>query len=204
MITARHLLAACSSGILLFAVSTGNASDSVKDPNAIIRALAPIEYLPEHQGRKPRPAINLDIRFALNKAALAPEAKAQLDALGQALLSAKLKGKLIEIAGHTDATGPAAYNEALSLRRAEAVVAYLKSQFGIKPARLSVAGHGEERLKNSLAPESGVNRRVEISVVGSLPRDKITVKPQPEPNQIPFDGIRVYGADGKENKTIKW
>jgi outer membrane protein OmpA-like peptidoglycan-associated protein len=204
MIAARHLLAACSSGILFFAVSTGNASDSVKDPNAIIRALAPIEHLPEHQGRKPRPAIDLNIRFALNKATLAPDAKAQLDALGQALLSAKLKGNLIEIAGHTDATGPAAYNKALSLRRAEAVLAYLKSQFEIKPARLSVAGHGEDRLKNPLAPNSSVNRRVEISVLGTLPRDKITAKPQSEPKQIPIEGIRVYGAHGKENKTIKW
>ncbi len=203
MLIAQHLLAVFSSGVLVFAVSTTNASDSVKDPNAIIRALAPIEYLPEHQGRRPRPAIDLDIRFALNKSVLVPDAKAQLDALGQALVSSKLKDKRVEIAGHTDATGSAAYNKALSLHRAQAVAAYLKRRFLIKQTRLSVAGHGEERLLDPLAPESGVNRRVEISVVGLLPKDKAVAKPPPGPKQNSIDGIRVYGADGKENKMIK-
>jgi hypothetical protein len=39
--------------------------------------------------------------------------------------------------------------------------------------------------------------------VGSLPVDKAAAKPLPEPEQKSIDGIRVYGADGKENKTIK-
>jgi outer membrane protein OmpA-like peptidoglycan-associated protein len=86
-----------------------------------------------------------------------------------------LRGSRIEIAGHTDASGTAAHNKALSLRRARSVAGYLQRRFGIEPARLSVAGHGEERLKDPLRPGHAVNRRVEISVIGTA-RDRADVK----------------------------
>ncbi len=142
-------------------------SPQVLDLNQIIRGLAPVEYLPEHSGKRPRPSIDLDIRFEVNRATLVPEARAQLRELGRALLSAKLSGKAIEIAGHTDASGPAAHNKALSLRRARAVADYLQREFSIDPARLTVTGHGEERLKDPSQPKNGINRRVEISVAGN-------------------------------------
>lgn len=70
------------------------------------------------------------------------------------------------IAGHTDASGPAAYNRNLSRRRAQAVRDYLVGRHGIDPARLDPVGYGEERLKDPFAPKSPVNRRVEIIALG--------------------------------------
>ncbi len=138
----------------------------LKDINQIIRGLAPIEYLPEHSGKPARRSIDLDIRFAVNQATPLPGAGPQLRALGRALGAAELRGKQIVITGHTDATGAAAHNRALSLRRARSVAGYLQRRFKIKSDRLSVAGHGEARLKDPLRPGHAVNRRVEISVVG--------------------------------------
>lgn len=72
----------------------------------------------------------------------------------------------IEIAGHTDATGPERYNLQLSERRAKAVVQYLTKQ-GISNSRMSVVFHGEAK---PLAPNTTVegrkqNRRVEFKIL---------------------------------------
>jgi subtilisin family serine protease/outer membrane protein OmpA-like peptidoglycan-associated protein len=157
------------------ASAQGRAPAEIKDINQIIRGLAPIEYLPEHSGKPARRAIDLDIRFAVDKATPLPASGPQLRALGRALGAAELRGSHIEIAGHTDATGTAAHNKALSLRRARSVAGYLQRRFGIAPGRLSVAGHGEERLKDPLRPGHAVNRRVEISVIGTA-REMVDVK----------------------------
>ena len=143
----------------------GRAQDeSFQDLNAIIRGLAPVEYLPEHSGR---PSIDLDIRFRLGSAELTTSAMRQLDELAAALRAQALAEQRFRIAGHTDATGPAAYNLALSRRRAGAVKSYLVARHGIAAARLEIVGWGEERLKDPLNPESGVNRRVEIVALGA-------------------------------------
>ncbi|MBT4491097.1 MAG: S8 family serine peptidase [Rhodospirillaceae bacterium] len=147
------------------ALAQDDTSGQFKDINQIIRSLAPIKYLPEHGGKPDRPSIDLDIRFAVNKASLLPSARTQLQALGQALGTAKLRDRKIEIAGHTDASGPADHNKALSIRRARMVADYLQREFQIDRNRLSVAGHGEERLKDPLDATGAVNRRVEISVM---------------------------------------
>jgi subtilisin family serine protease len=151
---------------LMVATTVAMAAD-IKDPNEIIRGLAPIEYLPEHSGGAPGPSVDLTIPFALNSAKLKPVAQAQLQALGQALGSEKLRDKAIEIAGHTDATGKADYNRHLSERRAATVANFLIETFGFKARRFRVVGYGEDELKNPLTPEAAENRRVEISVIPS-------------------------------------
>lgn len=158
----RGLGAAAVVASLLVAAEAA-AAEGVKDLNAIIRALAPIEYLPEHSGRKR--AIDLDIGFALDSATLAAAATAQLDELAAALNSEKLAASRFRLAGHTDASGPAAYNQALSQRRAASVKAYLVERHGVDPARLETVGWGEEKLKDPLAPEAAVNRRVEVALI---------------------------------------
>lgn len=95
-----------------------------------------------------------------------PRSRAQLDELGRALNSKTLNNMAIEIAGHTDATGPRVHNKALSLRRARSVARYLRQTYAIDPARLSVTGFGEDRLKDPLQSDAAINRRVEISVTG--------------------------------------
>jgi len=73
---------------------------------------------------------------------------------------------VIEVAGHTDSTGSAAYNQALSQRRAQSVAAYLTSR-GIKSQRLIVVGDGENHPVASHATAEGrqQNRRVELTIV---------------------------------------
>ena len=72
----------------------------------------------------------------------------------------------IELAGHASAEGTAEYNEALSQRRAQAVMTFLISR-GIPAASLSAVGYGESKPIASNETEAGrrANRRVEFSVV---------------------------------------
>ena len=82
--------------------------------------------------------------------------------LGRALLSDKLRDQSIKIVGHTDAKGTVEDNDALSKRRAAAVVGYLVRNFTVARSLLSSRGTGERQLLESDSPEAEVNRRVEI------------------------------------------
>lgn len=71
----------------------------------------------------------------------------------------------VNIAGHTDSTGEASYNQRLSERRAQAVGNYL-SQSGVSSSRLSTTGYGENQPVASNDSDAGraQNRRVEITL----------------------------------------
>jgi len=73
---------------------------------------------------------------------------------------------VIEVAGHTDSTGPDAYNQQLSERRAGSVIAYMTSH-GVQDKRLISVGAGEKHPVASNATPDGrqLNRRVEITIV---------------------------------------
>ncbi len=75
-------------------------------------------------------------------------------------------GLRIQVADHTDATGPDTYNQRLSESRAASVVDYLVRR-GIERTRLSSTGYGETRpiASNATATERTLNRRVEFVVV---------------------------------------
>jgi len=82
------------------------------------------------------------------------------------LLLANLNLK-VQINGHTDNSGNAASNKALSLKRASSVVNYL-TQKGIAANRLSAKGYGSERPIVSNDDEEGgreINRRTEIEII---------------------------------------
>jgi len=140
------------------------------DSNAILRSLAPIDYLPEHSGKKR--TIDLDIRFQINSAKLSRSAIGQLDELAAAIRAPRLTAVRFRVAGHTDASGAAPYNKALSARRAAAVKSYLVKRHGIRPARLETVGWGEERLKNPIIPEGADNRRVEVIALSMRQSEK--------------------------------
>jgi outer membrane protein OmpA-like peptidoglycan-associated protein len=107
-------------------------------------------------------AVDLDIRFSVNSDKLTDAAQRQLNELGHALNSENLADALFEINGHTDASGKAAHNKTLSLKRAKAVRYFLVKSHAIKLTRLVVHGYGEDHLKNPLDPKAAENRRVEI------------------------------------------
>ena len=70
--------------------------------------------------------------------------------------------------GHTDSIGSDSYNQKLSVRRSEAVKAYLVSK-GIEKNRVYTEGKGEKQpvADNKTAEGRAKNRRVEIEVVGT-------------------------------------
>ena len=76
--------------------------------------------------------------------------------------------------GHTDNSGPEAYNLDLSNRRSLAVRSTLTNQLHVSPERLKVAGLGSARPLQSNASVTGraYNRRVEIRVVERRPNSK--------------------------------
>jgi OOP family OmpA-OmpF porin len=109
-----------------------------------------------------------DTFFDFDKAVLKPEGKAKLDDL-----AGKIKPITLEViiaVGHTDSIGSEAYNQKLSLRRAEAVKAYMVSK-GIEANRIYTEGKGEKQpvADNRTAEGRAKNRRVEIEVVGTRP-----------------------------------
>lgn len=113
------------------------------------------------------PSINMRIQFELNSFDLTGEARQKLEVLGQALSSEELASFRFLIAGHTDATGSASYNQSLSVRRADAVKFYLAARFPTAGQRLVSQGYGEEALFDSNDPNSAINRRVQIINLGT-------------------------------------
>lgn len=107
-----------------------------------------------------------DAFFDFDKAVVKPAGKAKLDDL-----VSKVQGINLEViiaVGHTDSVGSDAYNQKLSVRRAEAVKAYLVSK-GIEKNRIYTEGKGEKQpvASNKTTEGRSKNRRVEIEVVGT-------------------------------------
>jgi len=84
----------------------------------------------------------------------------------QALASPKYNEILWLIEGYTDATGPAEYNQTLSVRRAQSAYLYLVEECGIAPKQLMFVGKGESEPYDRNNPNASINRRVRISPVG--------------------------------------
>ncbi|WP_075795236.1 outer membrane protein OmpA [Massilia putida] len=107
-----------------------------------------------------------DAFFDFDKAVLKPAGKASLDDLVTKLKDINLE--VIIAVGHTDSVGTDAYNQKLSVRRAEAVKAYLQSK-GVEANRVYTEGKGEKQpvADNKTAAGRAKNRRVEIEVVGT-------------------------------------
>lgn len=126
----------------------------------------PVQPAPEPVPTSEKVSIAAEALFDFDKAIVKPEGKAALDEF-----MSKLEGLNTEVmiaVGHTDSVGTDAYNNKLSLRRAEAVKAYMVSK-GLDPARLYTEGKGETQpvADNATAEGRAKNRRVTIEVVGT-------------------------------------
>ena len=109
-------------------------------------------------------ALNLQIiNFASGSSDIPADNKAILDQA--ATLLNKVTSVKLNVGGHTDSTGNAAANKALSQRRAQAVVDYLKSK-GVDASKLVAEGHGSDQPVAENTTEEGrfKNRRIEFSV----------------------------------------
>ena len=107
-----------------------------------------------------------DAFFDFDKAVLKPEGKAKLDDVASKVGGINLE--VIIAVGHTDSIGSDAYNQKRSVRRAEAVKAYLVNK-GIDKSRVYTEGKGEAQpvADNKTKEGRAKNRRVEIEVVGT-------------------------------------
>jgi OOP family OmpA-OmpF porin len=107
-----------------------------------------------------------DAFFDFDRAVLKNEGKAKLDDLVSKVAGVNLE--VVIAVGHTDAVGGDSYNQRLSVRRAEAVKAYLVSK-GIEANRVYTEGKGKAQpvADNSTREGRAKNRRVEVEVVGT-------------------------------------
>ncbi|KPK09288.1 MAG: hypothetical protein AMJ64_00955 [Betaproteobacteria bacterium SG8_39] len=120
---------------------------------------------------RPRPVaqkvtLAADVLFDFDKSVIKPEGRARLDDL-----VSKIGGINLEVViaiGHTDSIGSDAYNQKLSVRRAESVKAYMISK-GVPANRIYTEGKGEKQPVASNKTKDGraKNRRVEIEVIGT-------------------------------------
>ena len=127
-------------------------------------AIAAAKAAPKPAGAKV--TLNADALFDFDKSAIKPAAKASLDSLAGKVKSLTLE--VIVAVGHTDSVGTDAYNQKLSIRRAESVKKYLISQ-GIEAKRIYIEGKGESQpvADNKTAEGRGKNRRVQIEAIGT-------------------------------------
>ncbi|GMQ96957.1 MAG: hypothetical protein BMS9Abin15_0643 [Gammaproteobacteria bacterium] len=109
--------------------------------------------------------IDADFLFDFDKSNIKPNAATVLDDA-----ASKIRGVLsyinnITVTGHTDSTGPEAYNQGLSERRANSVKDYLTSK-GVPANKITTVGMGESqpRADNGTRAGRAQNRRVEIDI----------------------------------------
>ena len=106
------------------------------------------------------------VNFDFDRYVIRPDARGKLDDLVGKLRTVNLE--VVIAIGHTDSIGPDAYNQKLSVRRAESVKAYLVSK-GVEANRVYTEGKGEKQpvASNKTSDGRSKNRRVEIEVIGT-------------------------------------
>lgn len=107
-------------------------------------------------------ALSKPILFETGTANLTEQAQTELKEIGKAFQNEKLHNEKIIIEGHTDASGSCDYNEMLSKKRANAVKAFLMSEYKLTNP-IEAIGEGEFSLLEPNNPTSAKNRRVRIA-----------------------------------------
>jgi OmpA-OmpF porin, OOP family len=102
-----------------------------------------------------------DTHFDFDESVIKPAAFEYLDHIAEIMQA--YPDMHVNVQGHTDSIGSKSYNDALSIRRAQAVKTYLMNK-GVQESRLSVEGFGFSRpvASNDTAEGRALNRRVEL------------------------------------------
>lgn len=108
--------------------------------------------------------VNVRIGFGFDSASLSDDQRPVLDQICGVMKQSDIN--IFRIIGHTDAAGGDAYNERLSLLRAEEVRRHLIDGCGIAASRLEAIGLGKRFLFDAADPRGAVNRRVEFQALG--------------------------------------
>lgn len=107
--------------------------------------------------------VNVQVTFAFDSSAIADSEKSKLRQVCGVLDSAGVG--LLRIVGHTDSSGPWAYNLKLSELRAEEVKRFFEDDCGITADRLQAVGVGEQFPFDDRDPAAAANRRVEFQAI---------------------------------------
>ncbi|MCD6026401.1 MAG: outer membrane protein precursor [Solimicrobium sp.] len=132
----------------------------------VVAPAAPVIVAPKATPSSEKVTFAADTLFDFDKAVLKPEGKAKLNDLVSKLKDVNLEAAVAT--GHTDSIGTVAYNQKLSVRRAESVKRYLIEQ-GVAADRIYVSGKGKSQpvANNKTAAGRAQNRRVDVEVVGT-------------------------------------
>ena len=162
--------AALAVAVAAAATTTEPAMPGEASVNQIIDQLAPSR--PTTRGLRnlvpERRQIDLVIQFDFDSAQLQSPSRPQLQRLAEAMTSALLLTTRFTVQGHTDATGSARHNDALSARRAQAVAEFLQAH-GVGPDRLQAEGKGSAEPLDAARPDAPDNRRVRIVALETTP-----------------------------------
>jgi OOP family OmpA-OmpF porin len=111
---------------------------------------------------------DVTVNFGFDKYNLTKDEQAKLDQFAQQLGSAK--SYILEVTGGTDSTGSSEYNYALSNRRADSVVQYLASKYGVAAHRFYLIGIGKDKevAPNTTAEGRKENRRVQVQLLSNM------------------------------------
>ena len=139
--------------------ATEGAADATPTETATIAAAAEAYEPVERQSQ-----INVQISFDFDSAALRPDQRPKLTNMCNAMQ--QLTGTVFQIIGHTDSSGSSAYNERLSLLRAQEVRRHLVSDCGLDENMLKAIGMGETAPFDDDDPRADINRRVEFQALG--------------------------------------
>jgi len=149
-------------------------------PNSKEAAFPPIEVTAQRPPPQTRVVllpstivISDKVQFEVNSASLKPVSLPLLDEVVK-VMTDNPQIELVQVEGHTDATGKADYNRKLSQERAESVMKYIASK-GIAAERLTAKGFGPDQpiASNEDAAGQEMNRRVEFNIVKQGPIQKV-------------------------------
>ena len=170
----RSLSLALALSLVALPAAGRGAAPAPETADAIVEALSfdeDEEIIGGNRGRtgvqvdwaQAAPRVMASIQFDSSSARIKGASYSLLDEYGKAL-TGKLATASLQVEGHTDSQGSAAYNRELGQQRAQSVVAYLVSRFDIDPQRLQARSFGESRPVADNASSTGRtrNRRVEF------------------------------------------
>ena len=168
----------CASAVAL--AQSGSAVDlgsTVPDAQSVKEGLFPEDACKELEangfkcmGFKPAIRYSLPATaFAVGSAEVPDGLRKQLDVFAEVLKGKRGTGRQVRVIGHADASGSPEANQALSLRRAEAVKSYLVAK-GADAGMLVAVGVGSSDPKNAADPNAAENRRVEIGRGDGAPK----------------------------------
>ncbi len=105
-------------------------------------------------------SLEVDVEFELNSDVVRPQYYDEIRKVADFMQ--QYEGVIVEVQGHTDSSGAAAYNQQLSERRAASVAKILVEQHGIESSRVHSVGYGETmpEFDNSTSEGRAANRRV--------------------------------------------